>query len=147
VNLGKGRGGGGGVIALQYDDDTMLFSFCEDHYLSNIKRILMLFERVSGMRANFHKSECIPINIDEGRAHGIAHILGCPLAKLPFRYLGVPLHFEKLKREDLRPILDKLIKMIAGWRGRLLAYNSRLVLILNMLDKYSCLPTVFFQIS
>jgi hypothetical protein len=30
----------------------------------------------------------------------------------------VLLHFEKLKREDLQPIMDKLINMIAGWRER-----------------------------
>jgi hypothetical protein len=63
---------------LQYADDTLLFSSCKDHHLSNLKRILMLFERVSGMRVNFHKSECIPLNVDECRAHEIAHILGCP---------------------------------------------------------------------
>ncbi|GJM85243.1 hypothetical protein PR202_ga01678 [Eleusine coracana subsp. coracana] len=45
------------------------------------------------------------------------------------KYLGVPLHFEKLRREDIQPIVDKPIVRIAGWRGRLLAYSSRLVLI------------------
>jgi hypothetical protein len=35
----------------------------------------------------------------------------------------------KLSREDLQPILDKLIKRIAGWRGKLLDYSSRLELI------------------
>jgi hypothetical protein len=119
----------GGIIALHYADDTLLFFSCKDHHLSNLKRILILFEKVLGMRVNFYKSECIPLNIDEGRAHEITHVLGCPLGKLPFRYLGVPLHFEKLKREDLQPILDKLIKRIAGMRGRILAYSSRLVLI------------------
>jgi hypothetical protein len=119
----------GGVIALQYADDTLLFSSCQDHHLTNLKRILMLFERVSGMRINFHKIECIGLNMDEDRAHEVAHVLGCPLGKLPFKYLGVPLHFKKLKREDLQPILDNLVKKIAGWRGRLHTYSSRLVLI------------------
>jgi hypothetical protein len=31
----------------------------------------------------------------------ISHILNCPVGGLPFKYLGVPIHFEKLKREDL----------------------------------------------
>jgi hypothetical protein len=86
---------------LQYADDTLLFSSCEDHHLYNLKRIPILFERVLGMRVNFHKSECIPLIVNEGRAHEVVHILGCPLGRLPFRYLGVPLHFEKLKREDI----------------------------------------------
>jgi hypothetical protein len=44
-------------------------------------------------------------------------------------YLGIPLHFEKLKREELQPIQDKMIKGIACWRGKLLAYSSKLDLI------------------
>jgi hypothetical protein len=86
------------------------------------------------MRINFHKSELIPLNLDLVRAHEIAHIFSCPLRGFPFKYLGVPTHFERLKREDLQPLLDKLIKMIAGWRGRLLAYSSRLVLIKTCLS-------------
>jgi hypothetical protein len=89
----------------------------------------MLFERVSGVRINFHKSECVPMNLDEDRAHDIAHILSCPVGTLPMKYLRIPLHFDKLRREDMQPLLDKLIKRMARWRGRLLAYSSRLVLI------------------
>jgi hypothetical protein len=78
------------------------------------------------MRINFHESELIPMNLGEDVAHDIAHILNYPMGNLPFKYLGVPIHFEKLKREDVQPLVDKLIKHIAGWRGRLLAYSSRL---------------------
>jgi hypothetical protein len=69
------------------------------------------------------------MNLDECTVHGIAHVLNCPIGSLPFKYLGVPIHFEKLKREDVQPLVDKLVKRIAGWRDKLLAYNSRLVLI------------------
>jgi hypothetical protein len=41
----------------------------------------------------------------------------------------VPLHFTNLRKEDLQPIVDKIIKRIAGWRGRLLSYAGRLVLL------------------
>jgi hypothetical protein len=110
-------------------DDTILFSSCDTLQLSNLKNILMLFERVIGMKIIFHKSECIAMIVDESRAHEVAHILNCPMGSLPFRYLRVLLHFEKLKREDMQLIMDKLIRRIPGWRGRLLAYSSRLVLI------------------
>jgi hypothetical protein len=89
----------------------------------------MLFEQASGMRINFHKSEIIPLNLDNNLVHEISHVLNCPVGNLPLKYLGVPLHFDKLKREDLQPVIDKMIKRAAGWRGKLLAYSSRLVLI------------------
>jgi hypothetical protein len=49
------------------------------------------------MRINFHESELIPMNLGEDVAHDIAHILNYPMGNLPFKYLGVPIHFEKLK--------------------------------------------------
>jgi hypothetical protein len=81
------------------------------------------------MKINFHKSEFVPMNLDESQVHDIVHILNCPMGRLPLLYLGIQLHFEKLKREDLHPILDKMLKRVAGWRGKLLAYSTRLTLI------------------
>jgi hypothetical protein len=51
------------------------------------------------------------------------------MGSFPCKYLGVPLKIGNLTREDLQPILDKIIKRMAGWRGKLLAYSSRLELI------------------
>jgi hypothetical protein len=45
------------------------------------------------------------------------------------QYLGIPLHFTKLRKEDLQPVIDKIIKRIAGWKGRLLSYAGRLTLL------------------
>jgi hypothetical protein len=39
------------------------------------------------------------------------------------------LHFSKLRKEDLQPVIDKIIKRIAGWKGRLLSYAGRLILL------------------
>jgi hypothetical protein len=41
--------------------------------------------------------------------------------KFPLKYLGIPLHFDNLTREDIQPLVDKIMKKIAGWRGRLLS--------------------------
>lgn len=39
------------------------------------------------------------------------------------------MHYSNLRKEDLQPVVDKIIKRIAGWRGRLLSYGGKLVLI------------------
>jgi hypothetical protein len=44
-------------------------------------------------------------------------------------YLGVPLHYKKLRKEDLQPVVDKVIKKGGGWRGNLLSYKARIILI------------------
>jgi hypothetical protein len=46
-----------------------------------------------------------------------------------FKYLGVPLHYSKLRREDIQPIVNKVISRIIGWKGRLLSYGARLTLL------------------
>jgi hypothetical protein len=36
--------------------------------------------------------------------------------QLPFKYLGVPIHFDKLKRDDLQSVIDRLLESI--WMER-----------------------------
>jgi hypothetical protein len=119
----------GGILSLQYADDTILFSSAEESHIRNLKYILMWYEQISGMRINFHKSELVPMNIDPDIAHRLAHILCCPLGSFPLKYLGIPLHYDNLSRKDIQPLVDKLLKKIAGWRGKLLYLAARALLI------------------
>jgi hypothetical protein len=93
----------------------------------------MWYEQVSGMRINFHKSEMVPINLDDESVHRLAHILACPVGKFPIKYLGIPLHFDNLTRDDVQPLVDKIMNKIAGRRGRLLSFAARVVLIKSCL--------------
>lgn len=70
-------------FSLQYADDIVIFSAAADFYLRNLKCVLVWFENLHGMRINFHKSELIPMHLDEEQIHGIAHIFGCPFGALP----------------------------------------------------------------
>jgi hypothetical protein len=36
-------------------------------------------------------------------------IFQCVAGKFPVKYLGLPLHFNKIKREDLQPLVDSLL--------------------------------------
>jgi hypothetical protein len=88
----------GGVISLQYADDTILFLEKDVEMARNLKWLLTCFEQMSGMRINYHKSDFLTINVEEDEARVFAQIFGCKLAHFPFIYLGVPLHFSKLKK-------------------------------------------------
>ena len=63
----------------------------------------------------------------------------------PSKYLGIPLHYEKLRREDIQPLIDKIMKRIAGWRGKLLSYKGRLVLIQECLASIPIYLLSFFK--
>jgi hypothetical protein len=77
----------GGIVSLQYADDSILFSEAEESALENLKYILIWYEQIFGMRTNFHKSEVIPINVEENKVHELTHILSCPIGKFPIKYL------------------------------------------------------------
>lgn len=122
-----------GVISMQYADDTLLFLKNDLEQVMNLKWLLSCFEQISGMRINFHKCELVPINVDMDEAQLVAQSLCCKLGSFPIKYLGVPLHHSKLRREDLQPIVDALLKRAAGWRGRLLSRAARLELVRSVL--------------
>ena len=72
-------------------------------------------------------------------------IFGCVVGTFPIKYLGIPLHHDKLKREDLQPIIDKILKRIAGWRGKLLSYTARVTLIRSCLASIPVYLLSFFK--
>ena len=45
------------------------------------------------------------------------------------KVFGSAFALSKLRREDLQPIIDKIIKKICGWRGRLLSYGAKIILL------------------
>jgi hypothetical protein len=73
------------------------------------------------MHINYHNCGLVPINMDNAEANLFAQVFSCPIGSFPFKYLRVPLHYAKLRREDIQPIIDNIIKGIAGWRGKLLS--------------------------
>lgn len=118
-----------GIISMQYADDTLLFLEKNIESTMNLKWLLSCFEQMSGMRINFHKCDLVPINVDPEEAQVFAQTLCCKLGDFPLNYLGTPLHYKKLRKEDLQPVIDKVIKRAGGWRGKLLSYKAKIILI------------------
>ena len=123
----------GGIISLQYADDTLLFLENNLDKAVNLKWILVCFEQLSGMKINYDKSDLLVLGMDDERANDFDKIFCCKRSDFHIKYLGVPLHFSKLRREDLQPVIDKIVKRIAGWKGRLLSYAGRLTLLKSCL--------------
>jgi hypothetical protein len=87
-----------GIISMQYADDTLLFLTNNLGNMVNLKWILSCFEQMSRMTINFHKCDLISINVEEEEAQTIARSLCRRLGKFPMKYLGVPLHYKKLRK-------------------------------------------------
>jgi hypothetical protein len=59
----------GGISILQYADDTILFMEHDLEKVVNMKLILCMFEQLSDMKINFHKSEIFFF----GKARDVQH--------------------------------------------------------------------------
>ena len=56
----------GGVSVLQYDNDTIIFTEHDIEMTKIMKLILSLFEQLSGLKINFHKSELFCFGCESG---------------------------------------------------------------------------------
>jgi hypothetical protein len=56
-------------------------------------------------------------------------LFGCDTGSLPFRYLGIPIHFRKLKIGEWKPVEDRFESKLSSWINKMLSYGGRLVLI------------------
>jgi hypothetical protein len=73
--------------------------------------------------------------MDESETQPFVDAFDRKTGEFPIKHLGIPLHYEKLRRADIQPLVDMILKFIAGWRGRQLSYGGRLTFI------KSCLAT------
>jgi hypothetical protein len=125
----------GGVSILQYADDTIIFMEHNLEKALNMKLILCIFEQLSGLKINFHKSEVFCFGNAKKVQDDYINLFGCEAGKFPFKYLGIPIHFRRLKNGEWKPIEDRFERKLASWVGKLLSYGDRLVLVNSVLTR------------
>lgn len=105
--------------------------FCPPNmnYLLNIKKTLILFQLASDLQVNFHKSSIMGIHVDESWLQDAANALLCKVGNFPFTYLGLPIGGHISRKALWDPIIMKIEKILASWKGRLLSIAGRITLI------------------
>ena len=79
------------ISHLQFADDTLLLGTKSWANVRAMKVILTLFEVMSGLKVNYHKSMLVGINVDESWVNQTASVLSCKIGRIPFLYLGLPI--------------------------------------------------------
>jgi hypothetical protein len=85
------------------------------------------------------------VNIEVDELQPFIDIFQCEVGSFPVKYLGIPLHFHKHRREDLQPLIESLLRRITGWRGRLLSTAAKRVLIQACLSSIPIYLLSFFR--
>nr|CCA66180.1 hypothetical protein [Beta vulgaris subsp. vulgaris] len=120
---------GSEITHLQYADDTLMFCEANTNSLKNIQKTLIIFQLVSGLQVNFHKSSLMGLNVTSSWIQEAANSLMCKIGTIPFSYLGLPIGDNPARIRTWDPIIDKLEKKLASWKGKLLSLGGRLTLI------------------
>jgi hypothetical protein len=76
----------------------------------NMKFILCLFEQVSWLKMNFHKSKIYCLGFAKERSQQYSEIFTCPTAALPTKNLGMPIDEKRLAVSKWDPIAEKMGK-------------------------------------
>jgi hypothetical protein len=130
------------VSHLLFADDTLIFCEPNVEHFRDLRCLFLCFEAVSGLKINLSKSEIVPIG-DVGDVRGLASILGCGVASLPMKYLGLPLGAHYKASAIWSGIIEKMESRLAGWKRLYLSKGGRLTLIKSTLSN---LPTYYLSL-
>jgi len=112
----------------------------------NIKLILCLFEQLSGLKINFHKSEIFCFGQAREHEAYYSSLFGYKVGIYPFQYLGILMHSRKLNYKDWKIIIDRIEKKLSNWKGKMLSFGGRLVLLNSVLSSLPVFMLFFFEI-
>jgi hypothetical protein len=130
------------VSHLLFADDTFIFCDPSADQFRDLRWLLLCFEAVSGLKINLSKYEIVLVG-EGGDVEELASILGCGVASLPIKYLGLLLGAKYKDSHIWNSIIEKMENRLAGWKRLYLSKGGRLTLINSTLLS---LPTYFLSL-
>ncbi|KAE8681501.1 Exocyst complex component 5 [Hibiscus syriacus] len=105
---------------LQFADDLIIFCIASKTHVLNVKRVLRVFEVISGLKLNLTKSKLFGINISEEKVMQWANTIGCAVGYFPSKYLGLPLGAKRNSITLWDPVVQKFYKkaLLGKWSWR-----------------------------
>eukprot|EP00253_Pinus_taeda_P036521 PITA_36521 len=123
------------ISHLLFVDDILIFTNTEHIEIKELKSILDLFLKATGMQINHRKSQLIMTGLavqERGRLHSVLPFQPSTL-ELPFKYLGFWLKPNDYKKEDWNWLIPKIESRISHWSFKWLSKAGRLTLIKSVL--------------
>jgi hypothetical protein len=75
--------------------------------------ILRIFEQLSGLKINSHHDKIFYFGNAKYVQEEYKQIFGCEIRSLPFKYLGIPIHYMKLYNKEWKPVDERFKKKLA----------------------------------
>jgi len=117
------------VSHLQFADDTLLIGVKSWANVRAMKAVLLLFEVVSRLEVNFHKSMLFGVNVSDSWLHEAVVVMHCKDGWIPFLYLGLPTGGDPRKLQFWHTLVDRILLRLSGWKCKNLSLGGQLVLL------------------
>ncbi|XP_039685099.1 uncharacterized protein [Medicago truncatula] len=111
---------------LQFAYDTLLIGEKSWLNVRSMRAVLLLFEEVSGLKVNFHKSMLTGVNVTDSWLSEAAMVMNCRKGSIPFIYLGLPIGGDSWKLSFWKPVLDRIAARLSSWNNKFLSFGGRL---------------------
>lgn len=119
---------------LCFADDLLIFT---DGKLSSVQAILEILEEFathSGLRISLNKTSFVSCGLPQDQVDLIAQTCHLAAASLPVRYLGIPLHSQKLSMHHCAPLIQLIKGKVNSWSARSLSYAGRQLLLNTVIN-------------
>jgi len=107
--------------------------------------VLVLFENMSGLKVNYHKSSLFGINIEDSWLLEVACILSGKVGRIPFMYLGLPIGGDPRRLTFWDPVIHQLKSRLSEWKNRKLSCGGHLILLKYVLSSLPVYALSFFR--
>ncbi|XP_026448250.1 uncharacterized protein LOC113348618 [Papaver somniferum] len=104
--------------------------------LHNLVDLLGSYQRDSGQTVCRQKSKIYYGGGSSSWCNYIVSYLGMSVSTFPDRYLGVQIMPGIVRYRHISNVVEKFKNQLAGWRGRLLSFHDRIVLVKSVISSY-----------
>lgn len=110
-----------------------------------LRAVLVLFESVSSLKVNFHKSMLSGINISDSWLGAATTALNCRVGRVPFTYLGLPVGGDSRRLAFWDPVVARIANKLSVWKSRFFSFGGRLILIKYAMSSLPVYALSFFR--
>ena len=130
-----------------YVDDAGIFANPVKEELQAITVTLDCFGKASRLITTMNKTEIFAVQCEDNDLPDILSVFPAKIATFPGKYLGLPLHFRRLRKVDLQPLIDKMAEKLPSWIGKNLAHPGRVTLAKSELQAIATYHTTVIPLS
>ncbi|XP_026459745.1 uncharacterized protein LOC113360451 [Papaver somniferum] len=113
--------------------------------LRNLVALLGTYQRASGQTVSREKRKIYYGGSSLRRRANITEFLGMNIVSFPDRYLGVKVMPGVVKYHHISNAVEKIKEQLAGWKGRMLSFQDRVVLVKSVIASYSIHNIVVYK--